>query len=112
MIIENVVEEGRVCDILDAAYRFAKQCNSTHIVFLNTFNPQSTLNENRFAVNFLKADENGNERLVYTNNVLLEIPDIDILYRAIYTYKTINKDYKKDVSIDVWTDYSNPAVYW
>ena len=61
MIIENVVEEGRVCDLLDAAYRFAKQCQATHIVFLNTFNPQSTLNENRFAVNFLKEDENGNE---------------------------------------------------
>jgi hypothetical protein len=112
MVIEHVVDEGRICDLLDDAYQLAKQYNANHIVFLNTFNPQSTLNENRFVVNYLKEDENGNEQVVYINNTLLEISDIDILYRAIYTYKKTNKNYKEDVSIDVWTDYSNPAVYW
>jgi hypothetical protein len=104
MIIEHIVDEGRICDLLDDAYQLAKQYNTNHIVFIKTFNIQSSsLNENRFAISYLKEYENGDKKVVYTNYNLLEISDIDILYRAIYTYKKTNKNYKEDVSIDVWT---------
>lgn len=108
MIIEHVVDKNRICDLLDDAYQLAKTIQANQILIRNILNSQYT-----FAIYFFQKDENGNERIIYMNNALWEISDIDILYRAIYTYKKINKNSKRDVVIDVWYDkYTTYSLWW
>lgn len=103
--------EYELANQLVSFYNTAITYNASRVVLLNTFNPQSTLNENRFVVNILKTDENGNEQVAYMHSELLEVNDINIVYRGVKRFKDTDK-YKRDIPIEIWSDNSSSAVYW
>lgn len=107
MIIEHIIDEDRICDLIDDAYRLAKIKQANSILIRNILNSKNT-----FAIYFFKKDENGNEKITYMGDTLLEISDINIFYRAIYTYKKINKNSKSDISIEVWYDKYTTYSLW
>ena len=111
MNIEIISDVYTIADRIKNYYDIANKYKANRIVFLNTYNPQSTLNTKRFAVNFLKLDNNGNEEVVFVNGTLLEVPDIKIIYHGINIFKNNNK-YDNNIDIGVWTDHSGCNVYW
>lgn len=111
MNIEIISDAYTIADRIKNYYDIANKYKVNHIVFLNTCNPQSTLNAKRFAVNFLKSDSKGNEEVVFTDSNLIEVPDINIIYKGITIFKNNNK-YDNNIDIGVWTDHSGCNVYW
>ena len=104
--IVNTVKE--MYNYLDTIFNTALINNADRIVFLNTYNNQSSLKANRFVVNYLKQDNYGNETVISMYDTMLEINNINILYEAIDKFK----DEYDDIPIEVWTDYSTDKVYW
>jgi hypothetical protein len=100
--IVNTVDE--MYNHIDTIFNTALFNNADRIVFLNTYNNQSSLKANRFVANYLKRDNNGNETVISMYDTMLEIDNINILYEAIDKYD--------DIPIEVWTDYSSGKVYW
>jgi hypothetical protein len=104
--IVNTVDE--MYNHIDTIFNTALFNNADRIVFLNTYNNQSSLKANRFVANFLKQDNQGNETVISMYDTMMEINNINILYEAID--KFIDK--YDDIPIEVWTDYSSGKVYW
>ena len=110
MNIVHVLDKQNVCKIIEGIYNTAKEQNGSRIVFLNTYNPQSTaLTPNRFVVNILKKLPNGNEQVVYTSSDILEVPNKGIIYSGVNLFKQ-NK--KISIPLEVWTDITTPIAYW
>ena len=112
MVSIPIPNEFVLSDMLVNFYNTAKEYHGSRIVLLNTYNPQSSLCNFRYAVNVLKADKEGNESIAYIHGELLEVNNSDIINRGIDYFKNHCNKYNHDIPIEVWTDYSNPAVYW
>ena len=104
-IIRTVDEMYNYIDII---FHNALYNKADRIVFLNTYNNQSSLKANRFVANYLKQDKYGNETVISMYDNMLEIDNINILYKAINKFK----EKHNNIPIDVWTDYSTGKVYW
>ena len=104
--IVSTVKE--MCNYIDIIFNTALSIKADRIVFLNTYNNQSTLKVNRFVANYLKRDNYGNETVMSIYDNMLEVDNINILYKAINKFK---EEYD-DIPIEVWTDYSSGKVYW
>ena len=112
MNILYIKNEFDLSDKLLYFYNTAKEYKASRIVLLNTYNPQSTLNAVRFAVNILKPNIYGNEEVAYIHGELLEVPYQNIAYKGIEYFKENCNKYKHDIPIEIWSDYSSPKIYW
>jgi len=104
-IVRTVDEMYNYIDII---FNTALSNKADRIVFLNTYNNQSSLKANRFVANYLKQDTYGNETVISMYDNMLEIDNINILYKAINKFK----EKYNNIPIEVWTDYSTGKVYW